>query len=180
MNTNKIPALGSALGQYVFTDDERRLPKVDPDALRKLSMLGDPSLYVACAVGEGMKRAGILDGDLLLMNPQGPYGGGDLVGAMVNGVAMLRRLTIVRSIPHLMSDNDHLPELLLAVDIQLIGTVHTVVRRAGSRFAYRSIALSYSRASNPETRCSHNAGNFIISPRSAETCIIRCRRPRRS
>lgn len=123
---------------YLFTDDSIDLPVVDPvwwTVLPKITDGFGGTPCFSCAVGNGMSNSGILHGDLLAMDPEGPYRGGDLVGAVIGGVSRLRRLIIVRRIPHLIRDNP--PELLLAIDISFVGILRCVFRVAGTSEARR-------------------------------------------
>jgi|SRR5581483_7112098 len=100
------------------------------------SLMVDPSLsprdaYFLKVKGESMRGAGILEGDLVLVKPQPDADSGEIVVAMVEGEATVKRLIKKKRQYILMPENpDFDPIVLTEKDstFQILGKVISVIR----------------------------------------------------
>jgi repressor LexA len=101
------------------------------------TLMLDPSLfpsqdaYLLTVKGESMKEAGILEGDLVLVKPQPDAESGEIVVAMVEGEATVKRLIKKKEHYLLMPENvDFNPIILTEEDstFQILGKVVSVIR----------------------------------------------------
>jgi repressor LexA len=78
--------------------------------------------------GESMIDAAILDGDLILVRPQKTASNGEIVVAMLEGEATVKRFYKESGRVRLQPENRHM-EPIYASDVEIIGRVEAVVRR---------------------------------------------------
>jgi repressor LexA len=78
--------------------------------------------------GESMIDAAILDGDLILVRPQKIASNGEIVVAMLEGEATVKRFYREDGRIRLQPENQHM-EPIYASDVEIIGRVEAVVRR---------------------------------------------------
>ena len=78
--------------------------------------------------GESMIDAAILDGDLILVRPQKTASNGEIVVAMLEGEATVKRFYKESGRVRLQPENQHM-EPIYASDVEIIGRVEAVVRR---------------------------------------------------
>lgn len=78
--------------------------------------------------GESMIDAAILDGDLILVRPQKSASNGEIVVAMLDGEATVKRFYKESGRIRLQPENQHM-EPIYASDVEIIGRVEAVVRR---------------------------------------------------
>lgn len=90
-----------------------------------------PGSFVLKVRGDSMKDAGILDGDLVLVEPNPEPRAGQIVVALIDGESTLKRLVKVRGAWYLKAENPAYPELHPRADLVIQGVVRTVVRRLG-------------------------------------------------
>ncbi len=90
-----------------------------------------PGSFVLKVRGDSMKDAGILDGDLVLVEPNREPRAGQIVVALIDGESTLKRLVKVRGAWYLKAENPAYPELHPRADLVIQGVVRTVVRRLG-------------------------------------------------
>jgi repressor LexA len=79
--------------------------------------------------GDSMKDAGILDGDLVVIEPTPSPRAGQIVVALIDGESTLKRLVRVKSRWFLKAENPAYPELHPRADLVIQGAVRTVIRR---------------------------------------------------
>jgi len=79
--------------------------------------------------GDSMKDAGILNGDLVLIEPTPAPRAGQVVAALIDGESTLKRLVRVHGRWFLKADNPAYPELYPRADLVIQGSVRTVIRR---------------------------------------------------
>lgn len=90
-----------------------------------------PGSFVLKVRGDSMKDAGILDGDLVLVEPNPEPRAGQIVVALIDGESTLKRLVKVRGAWYLKAENPAYPELHPRADLVIQGVVRAVVRRMG-------------------------------------------------
>lgn len=90
-----------------------------------------PGSFVLKVRGDSMKDAGILDGDLVLVEPNPEPRAGQIVVALIDGESTLKRLVKMRGAWYLKADNPAYPELHPRADLVIQGVVRTVIRRLG-------------------------------------------------
>lgn len=81
--------------------------------------------------GDSMKDAGILDGDLVVVEPNPSPRAGQIVAALIDGESTLKRLVRVRGAWYLKAENPAYPELHPRADLVIQGVVRAVIRRLG-------------------------------------------------
>lgn len=79
--------------------------------------------------GDSMKDAGILDGDLVVVEPTPNPQAGQIVVALIDGESTLKRLVRVKGKWFLKAENPAYPELFPRADLVIQGVVRTVIRR---------------------------------------------------
>jgi repressor LexA len=79
--------------------------------------------------GDSMKEAGILNGDLVLIEPTPAPRAGQVVAALIDGESTLKRLVRVQGRWFLKAENPAYPELYPRAELVIQGIVRTVIRR---------------------------------------------------
>lgn len=122
-----IPILGRVAAGAPILAQENRIG----------SLMIDPSLfpwqdaYFLKVKGESMKDAGILDGDLVLVKPQPDAESGEIVLAMVEGEATVKRLIKKEKQYLLMPENPAFDPIILTEKdstFQILGKIVSVIR----------------------------------------------------
>ena len=78
--------------------------------------------------GDSMRDAGILNGDMVVIEPAPSPRAGQIVAALIDGESTLKRLVFVRGKWFLRAENADYPELHPRADLMIQGAVRTVVR----------------------------------------------------
>lgn len=79
--------------------------------------------------GDSMVNAGILEGDLVLVRPQPTTNPGDIVVALVDGEATVKRFSQKDGVAHLVPENPRYTSIPMTSQCQLVGKVIGVFRR---------------------------------------------------
>jgi len=87
--------------------------------------------FVLKVRGESMKDVGILNGDMVVVEPTHEPAAGQIVAALIDGESTLKRLVRVKGQWFLKAENTAFPELHPRADLVIQGVVRTVVRRLG-------------------------------------------------
>lgn len=90
-----------------------------------------PGSFLLKVRGDSMKDAGILDGDLVLVEPNPAPRAGQIVAALIDGESTLKRLVKLRGAWFLKAENPAYAELHPRADLVIQGVVRTVIRRLG-------------------------------------------------
>lgn len=102
---------------------------LDPISLDRY-LIGEPSRAVLIEVkGDSMIDAGILPGDLAIVERGSPAGSGDLVVALVDGEFTLKHLAQADGRYHLKPANPDYPEIHPAEVLEIYGIVRGIVRK---------------------------------------------------
>jgi repressor LexA len=107
-------------------------PGAGPAALLDESVLGfrpREGCFVLRVRGDSMKDAGILDGDLVVVEPTPAPRAGQIVAALIDGENTLKRLVKLKNRWFLKAENPVYPELHPREDLVIQGVVRTVVRK---------------------------------------------------
>lgn len=84
--------------------------------------------YALRVRGDSMEGAGILDGDIVVVDPAEPTPG-DIVVALIDGESTLKRYVRKRGRPCLVSENPRYPDLVPAAELTVQGVVTGLLRR---------------------------------------------------
>lgn len=79
--------------------------------------------------GESMRDAGILNGDMVVIQPTPSPRAGQIVAALIDGESTLKRLVRTRQGWFLKAENPAYPELVPRADLVIQGIVRTVIRK---------------------------------------------------
>jgi repressor LexA len=85
--------------------------------------------YALRVRGDSMKDAGILDGDVVVVQPTPSPRENQIVAALIDGESTLKRLVRVKGKWFLKAENAAYPELFPRSDLVIQGVVRAVVRR---------------------------------------------------
>jgi repressor LexA len=85
--------------------------------------------YALKVRGDSMKDAGILNGDLVVIEPTPTPRQGQIVAALIDGESTLKRLVRVKGRWFLKAENTAYPELYPRADLVIQGVVRTVIRK---------------------------------------------------
>lgn len=88
-----------------------------------------PGCFALRVRGDSMKDAGILDGDLVIVEPTPSPRAGQIVVALIDGESTLKRLVRLQGKWFLKAENPAYPELHPRADLVIQGVVRTVIRR---------------------------------------------------
>ena len=79
--------------------------------------------------GESLKDAGILDGDVVVVEPTPSPRAGQIVVALIDGESTLKRLVRLKGKWFLKAEHPAYPELYPRSDLVIQGAVRTVIRK---------------------------------------------------
>lgn len=96
---------------------------------RTLGFKPKPGCFVLKVRGESMRDAGILNGDLVVIEPTPAPRANQIVAALIDGESTLKRLVRVKGRWYLKAENPDFPELHPREDLVIQGVVRTVIRR---------------------------------------------------
>ena len=85
--------------------------------------------YALRVRGDSMKDAGILPGDLVVVQPTPAPRAGQIVVALIDGESTLKRLVRIKNQWFLKAENSAYPELHPRADLVIQGAVRAVVRK---------------------------------------------------
>lgn len=106
------------------TDDDIELLSIDD------YLVDDPNRTFLCRVrGDSMTGAGLLDGDLVVVQKNSPTSPGDIVVAVVDGNVTVKYLRQARGRYFLQAANDAYPDIRPAGSLEILGVVVGSFRR---------------------------------------------------
>src|ERR671934_1700293 len=124
MTPNGLPLVGQvAAGQPVLADENIEEYVPVPQIAG-----GDEGEFVLRVKGDSMKDAGIFDKDYVVVRPQSTATNGQIVVAMLEGEATVKRFFKEKSRVRLQPENDAL-DPIYARDVEILGRVVGVCRR---------------------------------------------------
>jgi repressor LexA len=123
-HVHEIPLVGRvAAGQPVLATEniEEMLPMPE-------NLFPDEDLFMLEVTGDSMVNAGILDGDYVIVRCQDTAENGDIIVALLDDEATVKRLYVHADHIELRPENDNMASLRSS-DVEVIGLVRGVVRR---------------------------------------------------
>jgi repressor LexA len=124
-----IPLLGRVAAGMPVLSPENHEGEIAVD-ISLFSLRSPHNLFALKVKGESMIDAHIVDGDTLIVRAQSTAQNGDIVVALVNGEATVKRLFVEKSRVRLQPENSSMKPLNLdRGDFRIIGRVVGVVRR---------------------------------------------------
>jgi repressor LexA len=121
---NGLPLVGQvAAGQPILADQNIEEYVPVPQIAG-----GDEGEFVLRVKGDSMKNAGIFDEDYVVVRPQKTATNGEIVVAMMEGEATVKRFFKEKERVRLQPENDEL-EPIYARDVDIVGRVVGVCRR---------------------------------------------------
>ncbi|MEE1200299.1 MAG: transcriptional repressor LexA [Christensenellales bacterium] len=92
------------------------------------NMVGHDELFCLCVHGESMIEAGILDGDIIVVRQQSTAENGEIVVAMIEDEATVKRIYFEENAVRLQPENRHM-EPIYADSVQILGKVSALIRQ---------------------------------------------------
>ena len=123
-HVRQIPLVGRvAAGQPVLAIEniEEMLPMPE-------NLFPDEELFMLEVTGDSMVNAGILDGDYVIVRCQDSAENGDIIVALLDDEATVKRLYVHADHIELRPENDNM-ESIRGSDVEVVGLVRGVVRR---------------------------------------------------
>ncbi len=125
-----LPVLGQVAAGKPILAEENRLGTLTVDP----TMARGQDVFLLKVKGESMRGAGILNGDLVLVNPQPDAESGEIVVAMVEGEATVKRLMKRMDRIVLQPENPNFDPMIITErdeTFQVLGKVMGVIRLPG-------------------------------------------------
>ena len=91
------------------------------------NMFGRDNIFILNVRGESMINAGILDGDRIVVQPQQTANNGDIVVAMIEDCATVKRFFKEKDYVRLQPENDSM-EPIISRDVRIVGKVIGLLR----------------------------------------------------
>ncbi len=124
ISTARVPILGSvAAGQPLFTEEN-----FEGDVDIAVDMIGGGKHFAVKVKGDSMKEAGILDGDLAVINYQETAENGEIVVAMVEEAVTIKRLYIEKNRIKLKAENQEFPPIYTQ-NARILGKLACIIRK---------------------------------------------------
>lgn len=122
----KVPFLGSIIAGKAETTDVRQdgCLTVDPELLKLPRNARTFALQVR---GDSMKQAGILEGDVVVMEFKEAQHG-DIVAALIDGETTLKRFIVQNGAAYLRAANPKYPDLIPASELVIQGVQVALLR----------------------------------------------------
>ena len=125
MDTINIPLIGNiAAGEPILAVENFEGIYPMPSELFR----HNNELFMLKVIGESMINAGINDGDMIVVNRQTYSDNGDIVVAMIDGSATVKRFFKEENYYRLMPENDTMKDII-ASEVDIIGIVVGLVRK---------------------------------------------------
>ncbi len=105
--------------------------ELDGSAVFDEALLGfkpQPGCFLLRVRGDSMKDAGILNGDMVVIEPEPSPRAGQIVVALIDSESTLKRLVFVHEKWFLRAENDAFPQLYPREELVIQGAVRMVVR----------------------------------------------------
>ena len=121
----QIPLLGSVPAGKPFLSEENI-----EDLLTMPSDLGSGKLFALQVKGDSMTGAGILDGDRVIVKQQATAENGEIVCALINGEATLKRFYKKAGVITLKAENEKYPSIIVSDgEFRIAGRVVGLLRK---------------------------------------------------
>jgi len=121
----EIPVLGGVPAGKPFLSEENTEGFLSID-----SDMGSGKMFALQVKGDSMNGAGILDGDRVIVKQQATAENGDIVCAMINGEATLKRFFKKGSVVTLKAENENYdPITISGGDFRIVGRIVGLMRK---------------------------------------------------
>jgi repressor LexA len=120
-----VPVIGSiAAGTPILAEEniDDYFP-LSPDFVR-----GQKEVFMLNVHGDSMVNAGILDRDMVIVRKQDTAINGEIIAAMIEDEATVKRFFKTKSEIKLMPENDHM-EPIVSKNVQVLGKVIGIIRK---------------------------------------------------
>jgi len=125
MATQSVPAGSGDPAAYAYSGS---------DFLLDLLLVSEPSKTVLVGVrGDSMQEAGVLDGDVAVIEKAETATGGDFIAALVDGELTLKELRFEKGKPVLVPHNRHYKPIKPRETLAIIGVVKGIIRRYSAK-----------------------------------------------
>ncbi|HEY8389440.1 MAG TPA: transcriptional repressor LexA [Clostridia bacterium] len=91
-------------------------------------LFSDGELFLLTVSGDSMINAGILDGDKIVVRKQSVVNNGEIVAAMIDGEATVKRFYMEQNHIRLQPENDKYDPIIVE-DVEILGLVVGLIRR---------------------------------------------------
>ena len=125
----KIPCLGSIIAGRPESHAAHVNGCLDVDA-ETLRLPKNARTFALKVQGDSMKGAGILEGDVVIMEFRDPKHG-DIVAALIDGETTLKRFIMQNGTPYLRASNPKYPDLIPARELVIQGVQVALLRLSG-------------------------------------------------
>jgi len=98
-----------------------------------LSVSKSSRLFGLDVRGDSMVGAGILDGDIIILEQGSEPQNGDIVAALIDGETTLKRYRIKEGQPFLQAENPNYPDLIPAQELMVQGIYRALIRVSGGK-----------------------------------------------
>jgi repressor LexA len=122
----QIPAGMSALTEQTIDGH------VSVDA-RSANISRNRSTFALCVRGDSMIGAHIVDGDIVILEESKEVHNGDIVAALIDGEATLKRYVVEHGRPYLKAENPRYPNLIPARELKIQGVMVSLIRKQERR-----------------------------------------------
>jgi len=122
----QIPAGMSALTEQTIEGH------VSLDA-RSANISRNHSTFALCVRGDSMIGAHIVDGDIVILEESKEVHNGDIVAALIDGEATLKRYVVEHGRPYLKAENPRYPNLIPARELKIQGVMVSLIRKQERR-----------------------------------------------
>ena len=123
-----IPVYGSIPAGYADTREQEPLSCLTVD-VRSLGVRPSAKAYALQVRGDSMTGKGILDGDMVVIEPDRPPRTGDVVAALIDGESTLKTLVTERGNACLRAENPRYPKLYPARELRTQGVMVALIRK---------------------------------------------------
>jgi repressor LexA len=120
----KIPILGTvAAGKPLFAEEN-----FDGEVDMPEDYVGKGKLFALHVKGDSMKDAGILDGDIAIIQHQNVAENGEIIVAMLDEAVTLKRFCIEKNRIRLQAENQAYPPIFTR-DVRILGKLSCIIRK---------------------------------------------------
>ena len=100
---------------------------------RSANISRNRSTFALCVRGDSMIGAHIVDGDIVILEESKEVHNGDIVAALIDGEATLKRYVVEHGRPYLKAENPRYPNLIPARELKIQGVMVSLIRKQERR-----------------------------------------------
>jgi repressor LexA len=124
-----LPVFGAIPAGFPQTFEDARAESCITLDEQTLGFHPAPGSFALRVRGDSMAGAGILNGDMVIVEPGRPAREGQIVAALVDGESTLKRLVRIDGVWSLRAENPAYPQIYSRSELTIQGAVRTVIRR---------------------------------------------------